>query len=106
MLPQKKNPDIAELAAGQGRSADRQPHRLPRHAQGPPARVQPRPAGGQGAAVRRARPQPRLALVCAHRLLATASSTPRRDARRRRLGRPLAANEPRGVARGARCSVP
>ena len=39
----------------QGRPAHRPPHRLPRDAEGPAARVQPRPAGGQGAAVRRAR---------------------------------------------------
>ena len=54
MLPQKKNPDIAELARGKAGRLDRRPHRLPRHAEGPAARVQPRPAGGQGAAVRRA----------------------------------------------------
>ena len=39
----------------QGRPPHRPPHRVPRDAQGPAARVQPRPAGGQGAAVRRAR---------------------------------------------------
>ena len=55
MLPQKKNPDIAELARGKAGPADRRPHRLARHAQGPAARVQPRPPGGQGAAVRRPR---------------------------------------------------
>ena len=56
MLPQKKNPDIAELAAGQGRPADRRPDRPPGDAEGPAAQLQPRPAGGQGAAVRRRRP--------------------------------------------------
>ena len=53
MLPQKKNPDIAELARGKAGPAHRRPHRPARHAQGPAARLQPRPAGGQGAAVRR-----------------------------------------------------
>ena len=41
MLPQKKNPDIAELARGKAGRVDRQPHRAARHAQGPAARVQP-----------------------------------------------------------------
>ena len=36
----------------QGRPADRQPHRPAHHAQGPAARLQPRPAGGQGAGLR------------------------------------------------------
>ena len=56
MLPQKKNPDIAELARGKAGRADRRPHRAAGHAEGPAARLQPRPAGGQGAAVRRGRP--------------------------------------------------
>ena len=53
IMPQKKNPDVAELARGKaGRliggltgAAD--------HAQGPAADLQPGPAGGQGAGVRR-----------------------------------------------------
>ena len=36
----------------QVRAPDRQPHRPARHAQGPAARLQPRPAGGQGAGLR------------------------------------------------------
>ena len=56
MLPQKKNPDIAELARGKAGPPHRQPHRSAGDAQGLAARVQPRPAGGQGAAVRRGRP--------------------------------------------------
>ena len=56
MLPQKKNPDIAELARGKVGSPRRQPHRPAHHAQGPAARLQPRPPGGQGAAVRLGRP--------------------------------------------------
>ena len=56
MLPQKKNPDIAELARGKAGRLIGHLTGLPRHAEGPAARVQPRPAGGQGAAVRRGRP--------------------------------------------------
>ena len=52
----EEEPRHRRAGAGQGRAADRRPHRVPRHAQGPAARVQPRPAGGQGAAVRRPRP--------------------------------------------------
>ena len=56
MLPQKKNPDVAELARGKaGRLIGHLTGR-PHHPEGPAARVQPRPAGGQGAAVRRRRP--------------------------------------------------
>ena len=56
MLPQKKNPDIAELARGKAGPADRQPHRLPGDDEGPAAQLQPRLPGGQGAAVRLGRP--------------------------------------------------
>ncbi len=56
IMPQKKNPDIAELAQRQVRPSDRQPHRPDGHPQGPPARVQPRPPGGQGARLRLHRP--------------------------------------------------
>ena len=55
MLPQKKNPDIAELARGKAGRLIGHLAGLPRHAEGPAARLQPRPAGGQGAAVRRRR---------------------------------------------------
>ena len=51
----EEEPRHRRARAGQGRPAHRRPHRLPRDAQGPAARVQPRSAGGQGAAVRRAR---------------------------------------------------
>ena len=51
----EEEPRHRRARAGQGRPAHRRPHRLPRDAEGPPARVQPRPPGGQGAAVRRAR---------------------------------------------------
>ena len=64
MLPQKKNPDIAELARGKA-------GRLIGHLagflatlKGLPVRLQPGPAGGQGAALRRVRPgRPRLRAV-------------------------------------------
>ena len=104
MLPQKKNPDIAELARGQGRPAHRRPHRLAGHAQGPPARVQPRSPGGQGAAVRHAR-HARLALVALTGLLATAEFDADAHARGGRLadGR---GHRPRRVARGAGHAVP
>ena len=55
IMPQKKNPDVAELARGKAGRPDRRPHRAADHAQGPAADLQPRPAGGQGAGVRRGR---------------------------------------------------
>ena len=55
MLPQKKNPDIAELARGKAGRLIGDLTGLPGHAEGPAAGLQPRPAGGQGAAVRRRR---------------------------------------------------
>ncbi len=51
----EEEPRHRRARARQGGPAHRRPHRLPRDAQGPAARVQPRPAGGQGAVVRRAR---------------------------------------------------
>ena len=54
MMPQKLNPDVAELARGEGRDGDRSPDRPARHRQGAAARVQPRSPGGQAARVRRA----------------------------------------------------
>ena len=77
MLPQKKNPDIAELARGKRRPGHRRPHRPARHAQGPAARVQPRPPGGQGAAVRRGR-HLHAALPAVAGLLDTAEFVPER----------------------------
>ena len=52
IMPQKKNPDIAELARGKAGRLDRQPGRPAGHAQGAPAGLQPRPPGGQGAGLR------------------------------------------------------
>ena len=85
MMPQKKNPDVAELMRGKtGRvygdlvgAAD--------HAQGPAAGLQPRPAGGQAAALRHA---------------STRCSASARGARPRML--PRAARARRPHARGRR----
>ncbi len=52
IMPQKKNPDIAELARGKAGRLIGNLTGLLSHAQGPAARVQPRPAGGQGAGLR------------------------------------------------------
>ena len=54
--PAEEEPRHRRAGPRQGGSPDRRPHRAPRHAQGPAPRVQPRPAGGQGAAVRRGGP--------------------------------------------------
>ena len=58
MLPQKKNPDVAELARGKSGRLIGNLTGLLVDPQGPPPRVQPRPPGGQGAAVRLGRPDP------------------------------------------------
>ena len=55
IMPQKKNPDVAELARGKAGRLIGNLDRPARHAQGPAARVQPRPAGGQGAGLRHGR---------------------------------------------------
>ena len=52
MMPQKLNPDVAELARGKAGHGDRPADRPARDRQGPAARVQPRPPGGQAAGVR------------------------------------------------------
>ena len=65
-MPQKKNPDIAELARGKAGPAGRQPDRAADHAQGAAARLQPRPPGGQGAGLRLRR-HPRGAAAGLHR---------------------------------------
>ena len=52
----EEEPRHRRAGPGQGRAADRQPDRSARDAEGPPAGLQPRPAGGQGAAVRLRRP--------------------------------------------------
>ena len=52
----EEEPRHRRARPGQVGSPHRQSHRTAGHAQGPAARVQPRPAGGQGAAVRLGRP--------------------------------------------------
>ena len=56
MLPQKKNPDIAELVRGKAGRLIGDLTGLLATLKGLPALVQPRPPRGQGAAVRRGRP--------------------------------------------------
>ena len=56
MLPQKKNPDIAELARGKAGRLIGNLTGLLATLKGLAARLQPRPPGGQGAPVRRGRP--------------------------------------------------
>ena len=55
LMPQKKNPDVAELTRGKSRPRHRQPDGAAHAAQGPADDLQPRPAGGQGTAVRHRR---------------------------------------------------
>ena len=64
MMPQKLNPDVAELVRGKAGTALGRLAGLLAIGQGPAARLRPRPAGGQdagvrGAARRRAAPSPR-----------------------------------------------
>ena len=55
IMPQKKNPDVAELARGKSGRLIGDLTGAADHAQGPAARLRPRPAGGQGAGLRRGR---------------------------------------------------
>ena len=52
----EEEPGHRRAGPGQGRPRDRRPHGRARHPQGPAPQLQPRPAGGQGAPVRRRRP--------------------------------------------------
>ena len=52
IMPQKKNPDVAELARGKSGRLIGNLTALLDHAQGPAAGLRPRPAGGQGAGLR------------------------------------------------------
>ena len=54
-MPQKKNPDVAELARGKAGRLVGDLAGLLTTLKAPAARLQPRPAGGQGAGVRRRR---------------------------------------------------
>ena len=72
MLPQKKNPDVAELARGKaGRLIGHLPGFLD-DAEGPPTLLQPGPARGQGAPLRCAWTRSCLALAALDGLFATA----------------------------------
>ena len=55
IMPQKKNPDAAELAAGQGAAHRRAPRRAARRHARAAAHLQQGPPGGQGAPLRRGR---------------------------------------------------
>ena len=55
IMPQKRNPDIAELARGKSGRLIGNLVDGPHGAQGAALRLQPRPAGGQGAGVRQHR---------------------------------------------------
>jgi argininosuccinate lyase len=62
IMPQKRNPDVAELVRGKaGRLVGDLVSLLDDH-EGPAAHLQPRPPGGQGAGLRRRRHPERLAL--------------------------------------------
>ena len=98
MLPQKKNPDIAELARGKAGRLIGDLTGLPRHAEGPAARVQPRPPGGQGAAVRRARHSAASRCGAIAGLLATADVRRPTAMQAAADGPHVAADRPRRVA--------
>ena len=55
IMPQKRNPDAAELVRGKAGPDFRRPRRRAHHDEGPPARLFEGHAGGQGAALRRRR---------------------------------------------------
>ncbi len=75
----EEEPRHRRTGAGQGRAADRQPHRLPGHDEGPAVQLQPRLPGGQGAAVRLGRPGSARAR-CGHRDDRHRDMGPRTDA--------------------------
>ncbi len=55
IMPQKKNPDVAELVRGKNRSGLRQPREDPHGPEGASDDLQPGPAGGQGTPLRHRR---------------------------------------------------
>ena len=55
IMPQKRNPDVAELVRGKTGRLIGGPGVAAGHPQGPAADLQPRPAGGQGTGLRRSR---------------------------------------------------
>ena len=84
-MPQKKNPDIAELARGKAGRLIGNLDRPAGHAQGAAAGLQPRPAGGQGAGLRLRR-HPRGAAAGVHRHGRDADLRHRADGRARPAG--------------------
>ena len=89
IMPQKKNPDIAELARGKAGRLIGNLVRAAGHAQGAAARLQPRPPGGQGAGLRLRR-HPRGAAAGVHRHGRDADLRHRPDGRARPQGFSLA----------------
>ena len=77
LMPQKKNPDSLELIRGKCGRVFGSLHLPLRHHEGPADDLQPRHAGGQGAALRRRRSAVRLARNGARRGRIRSSSTPR-----------------------------
>ena len=77
LMPQKRNPDIAELLRGKAGARDRRRGRAADDQQGPAARVQQGPAGDAGAALRRDRDRAAGAGRAARADRGRSSSTPR-----------------------------
>ena len=81
IMPQKKNPDVAELARGRSGRVIGDLVSAADDAQRPAAGLQPRHAGGQGAALRRARYAQATLTVLAEMIAAAALPGRRRRAR-------------------------
>ena len=96
IMPQKKNPDIAELARGKSGRLIGNLTGLLATLKAPPAGLQPRPAGGQGAGLRLRR-HPRGAAAGLHRPGRHAALRHRPDGRARAAGL-LAGHRHRRVA--------
>ena len=84
IMPQKINPDVAELVRGKTGRVIGNLRRCSR-SEGPAARLQPRPAGGQGAGVRRGRHAGARSRPGPHAPGAPVRTDHMRDARRREL---------------------
>ena len=109
LMPQKKNPDAAELLRAKAPRVAAEPGRPPRRAARPAAHLQQGPPGGQGAALRRDRHARALAAHGARAMLdgiefdreRLAAAAARRVPRRHRRRRP-ARQAGRAVPRGPR----
>ena len=99
----EEEPRHRRAGPGQGGPADRQPHRAARHAQGPAARLQPRPPGGQGAAVRRGRPGRAGPRRRSSGMLADGHVRRRAHGRRRRRPTPAATDLAEHLVAGRAC---